>query len=78
MRLEAVNDPLLEQLAPIMQLNSIRCRQCGLEMSRARQPWPTNIGEEMDAKLATVEARTETRFMELSGKIDRVAIPFFR
>lgn len=29
--------------------------------------------EELDAKLATVEARTETRFVELSGKIDRVA-----
>jgi hypothetical protein len=29
--------------------------------------------EEFDAKLATVEARTETRFVELSGKIDRVA-----
>jgi hypothetical protein len=28
--------------------------------------------EEIDAKLATVEARTETRFTELSGKIDRV------
>lgn len=28
--------------------------------------------EEIDAKLATVEARTETRFVELSGKIDRV------
>lgn len=28
--------------------------------------------EEMDAKLATVEARAETRFAELSGKIDRV------
>jgi len=28
--------------------------------------------EEFDAKLATVEARTETRFVELSGKIDRV------
>lgn len=26
----------------------------------------------IDAKLATVEARTETRFVELSGKIDRV------
>jgi hypothetical protein len=29
--------------------------------------------EEIDAKLATVEARTETRFTELSGKIDRLA-----
>jgi hypothetical protein len=29
--------------------------------------------EEIDAKLATVEARTETRFMELSGKMDRIA-----
>jgi hypothetical protein len=29
--------------------------------------------EEIDAKLATVEARTEARFIELSGKIDRVA-----
>ncbi len=29
--------------------------------------------EEIDAKLATIEARTETRFTELSGKIDRVA-----
>lgn len=29
--------------------------------------------EEIDAKLAAVEARTETRFTELSGKIDRVA-----
>ena len=28
--------------------------------------------EEIDAKLAAVEARTETRFVELSGKIDRV------
>jgi hypothetical protein len=28
--------------------------------------------EEFDAKLATVEARTETRFVELSGKVDRV------
>lgn len=28
--------------------------------------------EEYDAKLATVEARTETRFVELGGKIDRV------
>jgi hypothetical protein len=28
--------------------------------------------EEVDAKLATVEARTETRFVELGGKIDRV------
>jgi hypothetical protein len=29
--------------------------------------------EEIDAKLATVEARSETRFVELSGKLDRVA-----
>jgi hypothetical protein len=29
--------------------------------------------EEVDAKLESVEARTETRFMELGGKIDRVA-----
>jgi len=29
--------------------------------------------EEIDAKLATVEARTETRFTELSGRIDRLA-----
>jgi hypothetical protein len=29
--------------------------------------------EEIDAKLAAVEARTETRFVELSSKIDRVA-----
>jgi phage-related protein len=29
--------------------------------------------EEIDAKLATVEARTETRFTDLSGKIDRLA-----
>jgi hypothetical protein len=29
--------------------------------------------EEIDAKLAVVEARTETRFVELSSKIDRVA-----
>jgi seryl-tRNA synthetase len=29
--------------------------------------------EEIDAKLATVEARTETRFTELNGKIDRLA-----
>ncbi len=29
--------------------------------------------EEIDAKLAVVEARTETRFTELSGKIDRMA-----
>jgi hypothetical protein len=29
--------------------------------------------EEIDAKLAAVEARTETRFTELSGKIDRLA-----
>jgi hypothetical protein len=28
--------------------------------------------EEFDAKLATVEARTETRFVELSSKIDRL------
>jgi len=28
--------------------------------------------EEIDAKMAAVEARTETRFVELSGKIDRV------
>lgn len=28
--------------------------------------------EEIDAKLAVIEARTETRFVELSGKIDRV------
>lgn len=28
--------------------------------------------EEIDAKLSTIEARTETRFVELSGKIDRV------
>ena len=28
--------------------------------------------EEFDAKLATVEARTETRFVELGGKMDRV------
>jgi hypothetical protein len=28
--------------------------------------------EEFDAKLATVEAHTETRFVELGGKIDRV------
>jgi hypothetical protein len=28
--------------------------------------------EEIDAKLAAVEARTEARFVELSGKIDRV------
>ena len=28
--------------------------------------------EEMDAKLATVEARAETRFAELSGKLDRI------
>jgi hypothetical protein len=29
--------------------------------------------EEIDAKLAVVEARTETRFVELTGKLDRVA-----
>jgi hypothetical protein len=29
--------------------------------------------EEIDAKLAAVEARTETRFTELNGKIDRLA-----
>ena len=29
--------------------------------------------EEIDAKLAAAEARTETRFTELSGKIDRLA-----
>lgn len=29
--------------------------------------------EEIDAKLAAVEARTETHFVELSGKIDRIA-----
>jgi hypothetical protein len=29
--------------------------------------------EEFDAKLATVEAHTETRFTELSGKIDRLS-----
>src|SRR5712692_4343006 len=34
-------------------------------------PDPTR--EEFDAKLATVEARTETRFVELSGKIDRLS-----
>jgi len=28
--------------------------------------------EEFDAKLATVEARTETRFVELGSKMDRV------
>lgn len=28
--------------------------------------------EEFDAKLALVEARTETRFVELSGKMDRI------
>jgi hypothetical protein len=28
--------------------------------------------EEINAKLATIEARTETRFVELSGKIDRM------
>lgn len=28
--------------------------------------------EEIDAKLATVEARVETRFVELSGKLDRI------
>jgi hypothetical protein len=33
-------------------------------------PGPTR--EEIDAKLAAVEARTEMRFVELSGKIDRV------
>lgn len=39
--------------------------------SASAMPDPTR--EEIDAKLATVEARTETRFVELSGKIDRVA-----
>jgi len=29
--------------------------------------------EEFDATLATIEARAETRFVELSGKIDRIA-----
>jgi hypothetical protein len=29
--------------------------------------------EKIDAKLAAVEARTETRFTELNGKIDRLA-----
>jgi hypothetical protein len=29
--------------------------------------------EEIDAKIAAVDARVETRFMELSGKIDRLA-----
>lgn len=29
--------------------------------------------EEIDAKLAAIEARTETRFVELSGKIDRLS-----
>jgi hypothetical protein len=28
--------------------------------------------EEIEARLETVEARTETRFVELSGKIDRL------
>ena len=46
----------------------------GLETNRLR------IGENMaserevtDAKLGAVEARTETRFVELNGKIDRLA-----
>jgi len=29
--------------------------------------------EEIDAKLAAAEARTETRFTELNGKMDRLA-----
>jgi hypothetical protein len=32
----------------------------------------TPTREEIDAKLATAEARAETRFVELSGKIDRI------
>jgi hypothetical protein len=32
----------------------------------------TPTREEMDAKLAAVEARTETRFVELSGKMERI------
>ena len=32
----------------------------------------TTPSEEIDLKLAVVEARTETRFVELSGKIDRM------
>jgi hypothetical protein len=29
--------------------------------------------EEIDAKIAAVDARVETRFVELAGKIDRIA-----
>jgi hypothetical protein len=42
-----------------------------LTMYGDAMPDPTR--EEFDAKLATVEARAETRFVELSGKLDRVA-----
>jgi hypothetical protein len=40
-------------------------------LSRGGDVMPTS-DELTDAKLATVEARTETRFVELSGKIDRL------
>jgi hypothetical protein len=42
----------------------------GQSIYGAKMADPTR--EEIDAKLASVEARTETRFVELSGKIDRV------
>jgi hypothetical protein len=43
------------------------------QAAEASATMPEPSREEFEAKLATVEARTETRFVELSGKIDRIA-----
>ena len=45
-----------------------------LKLPRRTHPCPKQPAKScLRAKLATVEARTETRFVELSGKIDRLA-----
>lgn len=48
-------------------------RLLSLTLARATPMADDVTREELNAKLETVEARTETRFMELSGKMDRVA-----
>ena len=53
-----------------LTVGSPRLKSPALTVRPKAMPDPTR--EEFDAKLATVEARSETRFTELSGKIDRV------
>jgi len=68
-----VSYPIFETAPGALFQNQIISVQSALpptKQSEDSMAEPTR--EEFDAKLAVVEARSETRFMELSGKIDRV------